>query len=182
MRWYYWEWPQNAFENFTSLSLPFPTQDEGEITLMDWINQYLLKYVAKEKKNRFFWDRWWKQTPYSKSVKIFKLPKILVMRLDRFGKDSSGRANNMSPITFNDTKLELYDYWSLAKSDETKYYMYAMVEHQGLVSSNNFEWYLKEGSYWYKYFGHSRVEKILNLESENSKHAYMFFYIRKDCV
>lgn len=61
------------------------------------------------------------------------------MRLDRFGKDNSERANNMSPISFNENKIELYDYCSLAKSDETKYYLYAMVEHQGLVTSNNFE-------------------------------------------
>ena len=48
-------------------------------------------------------------TTYVKSVYFHKLPKVLVMRLDRFGKDYPERRNNLSAVNFN-AKLDVYNF------------------------------------------------------------------------
>ena len=94
---------------------------------------------SSRNKNAFFCDRCWEQTTHMKTVYFQKLPKVLVMRLDRFGKEHKDSRHNLTPVSFDHEKLELYDYCYLAKSEQTKYTLYAIIEHQGLVTGNNFQ-------------------------------------------
>ncbi|CAI2371306.1 unnamed protein product [Moneuplotes crassus] len=187
-------WLQKGYEKFTSLSLPFPQTDEEEFTLDDCISEFLSCYQVKMKKNVFFCDRCWDQTTHIKTVYFHHLPKVLAIRIDRFGKDYPERRNNLSPINFT-AKLDLYDETykgrskyelSSSQSYSTKYSINAVIEHMGLVSSNQFQLFFKNAGYWYKYFGHSRVERAaadnsdIGLQYENNTHAYMFFYEQQD--
>lgn len=71
----------------------------------------------------------------------------MAIRLDRFAKDSASKANITTPVNFSSKKLQLYEFCSMTSSKDTSYKLYALIEHQGLVTNTNFQCYFVDGSY-----------------------------------
>jgi len=175
MRWYDCGFLQKAFEHFISLNLPFPSTEDRVYTLDEWLEEYIRSYQPKSK-NAFYWESCEDRTSYMKTVYFYKIPKVLVLRVDRFGTEIAERRHNLTQVDFNHKSLQLYDYWYLQSSKKTEYELNALVEHSGMVTNNNFQWYFRDDGHLYKYYGHSRIEKVKSFDSDCCKYAYVFFY------
>ena len=54
------------------------------LQISDLLGDALSEFIPKKKENKFFCDRCWDFTTYSKTVFMYRTPKIMVMHIDRF--------------------------------------------------------------------------------------------------
>lgn len=119
-----------------------------------------------------------------KQIKLFYLPKILVIHFNRFVKAKSSFGYMSSYFQKNNETIQFpIDELDLSKhvtgpQEEAKYSLYGVCQHFGEYGGGHYVAKCKNGDSWYNYNDSSCHEVNVN-EIVNSS-AYILFYRRKD--
>ena len=120
--------------------------------------------------------------PVSKTLSVYKLPKILVLHLKRFSFDSFRREKVTAPVAFKDTELSLEACYAadaeLNKS--VSYDLVGVVNHMGNINGGHYtaDCFNSETQEWYNY-NDANVTLVDKPRTESSS-AYILFYQQRD--
>ncbi|XP_074601899.1 uncharacterized protein LOC141855682 [Brevipalpus obovatus] len=169
----------NTFEVFTNLSLPIPTSMEGECTLAHCLDLFT-------DEERLTGEAAWRcpscktKRDAIKRIRICKLPKILVIHLNRFSYEGKLREKIQNVVEFPLTDLNLKNNVISSLNDPTEpvFDLYGVVNHNGTLEGGHYVAFSKnEENKWYGYDDHEVTES--SEEDVKSRAAYLLFYTAK---
>ena len=148
------------YDPFNTLCLDIP--NKSDITLYDCFEQFtsfekLIDYNADGNK-------------YYRKIRIFNLPKYLIISFKRF-KDNQKITNF---IDFPLVNLELDKYYNGYNKNRYNYNLMAICNHDGGVGGGHYYAYVKHDTLWYN-MNDSRVSEIPENKIKTSS-AYILFY------
>eukprot|EP01066_Platyproteum_vivax_P009329 Platyproteum_vivax@DN4095_c0_g1_i1.p1 len=170
-----------ACDVFLDLSLPLPVKDyQTSLSVED-----CLKYFCKSEKlerEGYNCRKCRRRTNATRQIRIFRLPKVLVLHLKRF-RTLSGleRAEKIQgSIDINTSDLTLRGCCSFAKDEQVRYKMFACVHHiGGCGSAGHYTASARTGGRWYNYSDTDVMERQMK-PLYSSKSAYILFFIKRD--
>lgn len=107
---------------------------------------------------------------------IFRVPKVLIIILKRF--DNHEMKINKH-IDFPIENLDISDYVLDTREKNTKYSLYALVNHYGNTGGGHYTAHCKNNGLWYN-FNDSNVSLVTDHEELIDDSAYILFYKQKD--
>ena len=165
-----------SFEKILDIPLLFPKEISSEIHL----NDLLEKYFRGEKLS---WSLTCpkcgkKDAERSKKIKLSILPEVIIFSLQRFNPTTGVKINKT--IKFE----EIIDLKSFCDFDffnggeiKTKYRLFGISNHSGMINYGHYYSYTKVGDNWYEF--NDSLVKPINLPLM-SRAAYFFFYEKKE--
>ena len=151
------------------------------ISLTEWFDE-TTKTNEFIKECGYVCKNWNKTTSISKSLKISRLPELLVVHLKRFNIDGEEASKNRSKIEISKELLEIAQYIHPQLGEvysKVKYNLYAIVNHSGSLKSGHYTATIKNrlgDNKWYKW-NDKHISEITKL-SFTSENFYMLFYYR----
>uniref|UniRef100_T1ITH6 ubiquitinyl hydrolase 1 n=1 Tax=Strigamia maritima TaxID=126957 RepID=T1ITH6_STRMM len=164
-----------TFDPFWDLSLPIP-KGTGQVKLQQCFD-FFTKEEVLDGDEKPTCSKCKTRRKCTKSMTIFKFPRILVIHLKRFAPTERFRSKLSTLIDFPLTNLDLSPYMSTSsKSQPCVYNLYAVSNHSGTIYSGHYTAYCKNPytSDWHD-FNDSRVSQ-LSAGSVVSSEAYVLFY------
>ena len=177
------------FDNFTSLSLEIPKVDANSLSdyrpyvKLDDCFKETMKVMNFEKETGFFCKFCNKTVEITKSLKIWRLPKLLVIHLKRFEINGDNASKNLEEVEILKRTLDMrkYVHQDFLKDNSNGWYnLYGIIHHSGSLKKGHYTVEVKpksENSYWFlwddKYVNKSNPWVI-------SRTPYIFFYSQSD--
>lgn len=175
-----------TFDAFWDLSLPIPSSGSShlsgfqEIELDDCLAAFTGEEVL-DSVDRPFCSKCGRRQTSSKSLRLHRLPPVLVLHLKRFGNDPNTgqhcRLKITSTVHFPLSQLSLDEFCTSPHTQ--RYDLYAVVNHQGSQSSGHYTAYCRHphSNQWYL-FDDTSVRLVDSPASVVSQRAYILFYER----
>mmetsp|Transcript_25921 Transcript_25921/g.40576 ORF Transcript_25921/g.40576 Transcript_25921/m.40576 type:complete len:175 (+) Transcript_25921:89-613(+) len=172
------------------LSLPIPKKFQGrdalggkgrECRLQDCLDQFVEEETL-DGNNQYYCSRCKKHQNATKTMKIFRLPPVLVLHMKRFDKKSFSRSKLATTVKFPVQQLDLADYTAVeSQGQSTVYDLYGITNHSGSLEGGHYIAHCKnfDDNKWYCY-NDSRVSTV-GSEPPVDNSAYLLFYARVDC-
>ena len=177
------------FDNFTSLSLKIPKVEPNssedywpKIKLDDCFNE-TMKVVNFEKEQGFFCKFCNKTVEITRSLKIWSLPKLLVIHLKRFEMGEDNVSKNLEEVEVPKRKLDMRDYVhpDFLKDNSSGWYnLYGIIHHSGSLKEGHYTAEVKSkgnNSNWFRW-----DDNYVNKSNPwvISRTPYVFFYSQSD--
>lgn len=163
------------YEAFNCISLPIPKKDTdtNELTINYVLNEYFTKELLNKESKEWTCDKCNHHEPSAKCIKLWKMPKVLMINLKRF--DHTLRKNN-TPVKMPVT-IDLSQYVICDKS-YVNYHLTSVGHHLGGSNSGHYvalcrhplgEWYVIDDE---------NVRKTTNSNEiqQGCDHGYVYFY------
>ena len=153
---------------------------DQKITRNITLNDCLINFCKEEKLekgNEWYCPKCKKHTLAKKKMDFFYLPKILIICLKRFVKDSYKWRKNEKFIDFPINNLDMKDFVVGPDKPHSKYDLFAVSQHYGSTAFGHYTAVCKNFDKWYSY-----NDSSIHLCSENdakSSAAYVLFYRRQ---
>ena len=153
---------------------------EQKITKNITLNDCLINFCKEEKLekgNEWYCPKCKKHTLAKKKMDFFYLPKILIICLKRFVKDSYRWRKNEEFIDFPINNFDMKDFVVGPDKPHSKYDLFAVSQHYGSTVFGHYTAVCKNFDKWYSY-----NDSSIHLCSENdakSSAAYVLFYRRQ---
>ena len=154
-----------TFQPLNMLILPIP--NKNDITIYDCLNLYLKEEIL-ENDNKWENEKTNEYVKVRKNIKIWNLPKILIVSFNRFN-NSSHKINKFIEYP---TILDLSTYCN--NSNNNKFELYGICNHLGNSFGGHYLSYVKHTQNWYT-FNDSSVTTT-NLDDIVNNNAYCLFY------
>ena len=175
----------NRFQIFTSLQIEIPlNKSDEECTLYKCLD-YLIKPEILDSKNKMKCDLCYRKNKASKSLYIWKPPKILVIHIKRFKKDMYGNVSQKlnNKVIFPILNLNIKKYISDKSPFKhfSKYNLFGINNHHGYnihfghytsIVKNRFD------NKWYLFNDSNNLKLVDDLKELQNNNAYLLFYYR----
>ena len=151
------------FYNFTSLSLEIPkvkfnssSSHWQKIEIANCFDE-TMKVVKFKKEQGFFCKFCNKNVEITKSLKIWRLPKLLVIYLQKFEISENSEFKSWAEVEVSKSKLDIRDYVhpKFLKDDSNGWYsLYGVINHSGLNKEGQYTAKVKskgENSDWFRW-------------------------------
>ena len=159
----------NSYNPMCYFSVPIPTNMKN-INIYDCFDLFTQKEIL-DKENQWYCEDIDKKIDASKQIKLWSMPKVLIVILKRF-KNNGNKISNL--VNFPLDNLNLSKYCVGYDKHKSIYDLYGICNHSG----NHYYAYCKNSnSKWYC-FNDSKVSQI-DKKSLLSDKAYCLFYYRK---
>ena len=115
----------------------------------------------------------------NKAIKLYRVPKYLIIQLKRFKKKSSGFFNflegdkNETFVSFPTKNLELSNYVEGPEKSNSIYNLYAVINHKSISKCNHFTAFCKDENRWIEFDDHRLIYDVKNPVTND---AYILFY------
>ena len=160
-----------SFEKILDIPLLLPNNRYSDnLNLINLLNNYFsgekFKWDSKCEKCKE------KNLYHQKSIKFAKLPKILVLSIQRYNYLSYGKSNKS--VSFNE-EIDLSSFIDrdLVKQKNTKYKLFGVSNHSGTLDFGHYYSYTKVNNSWYEFNDSSVYQRSI---SYNSSNVYALFY------
>jgi ubiquitin C-terminal hydrolase len=172
---------EKRFESFNTISLNFPeTNASNSLTLNE-----LFKYNFSKDEQINNWECSkvkCKNKICNKNTKLFKLPKFLIIHLNRFKKNATGEliSKNDTLIDFDINNIDLTSFFPSTEKNNWMYSLYAINYHSGTINSGHYTSVCKnKDGHWYIY-NDAHLDKYTNFNKNQlvTKDSYIFFLTR----
>jgi len=162
-----------TFDHFTSLSLEIPTQPSD-------IYQVLNSFTNNSDILEWNCDNWENVSHSSRTFRISKLPRVLILHLKRFIFNMNGdRRKIRTSISYPLLDLDMSPYVAEEIPDMCcQYDLFAISNHIGELNSGHYTSYVQHGGDWY-HCNDSSTKKA-NVSDLINSGTYILFYKRKD--
>ena len=148
----------NVFQPICFFPLPIDVSSDN-ITLYDCFDEYLKE---EQMENHMIEGE---EKTVSKSIQIFRFPKIMIIILNRFNNDNNKIDTDVDfPLTLDMSRYN--------NNKNLNYELYSICNHYGNIEIGHYTSYCKNNNKWYE-FNDNYVKSITNIEK---KYAYCLFY------
>jgi ubiquitin carboxyl-terminal hydrolase 4/11/15 len=110
----------------------------------------------------------------SKTLAIYRLPRVLVIHLKRFSQERQQTKKNCTVVDFPLTRLDFSEFVVGNSADEAVYDLYGVVNHYGELSGGHYTADVKIGEVWHTFDDSSVTEGFSGV----SGGSYLLFYHR----
>ena len=177
------------FNNFTSLSLEIPkiepnsSEDYLPKIMLDDCFDETTKIIKLDKDQNFYCKFCNKTVEITKSLKIWRLPKLLVIHLKRFEINGDNASKNLVEVEVPKRKLDIRDYVHpdfLTENSNAWYNLYGIIHHSGSLKEGHYTAEVKskgDNKDWLRW-NDSYVDK--SNPWVNSNTPYVLFYSQSD--
>lgn len=171
---------EKRFESFNTITLNFPETNTNSLTLTE-----LFKYNFGQDEQINNWECSkvkCKNKICNKNTKLFKLPKFVIIHLNRFKKNHTGEliSKNDTLIEFNINNIDLTEFFPSNEKNNWIYSLYAINYHSGTVDSGHYTSVCKnKDGHWYIY-NDANLDKYTNFNKNQlvTKDSYILFLTR----
>jgi ubiquitin C-terminal hydrolase len=164
----------NVFESFNNISLHPGDLANGERSLRDCFND---NYLNNQVVSTWSCEKC-KKSGCKVSSKLWTLPNVLVLHLNRFDRNGTKFEKNDTHVSFPN-EIDLTQYISTDKGDPNNYIysLYAVNYHKGTLNSGHYWAACKNlDGKWYTY---DDGDVVRSKSQKDDRNAYMLFYYRK---
>ncbi|XP_023245646.1 ubiquitin carboxyl-terminal hydrolase 30 [Copidosoma floridanum] len=191
-----WKGPVR-FDKLESVSLPLPPASDGVILKSVTLVELLSRLVSREKINDVQCDGCNNRCAAYKTLTFGKLPKCLCLHIQRTGWISSGKLIKrddsvifnecliLDPFTYTETKRRgtqgklqtvLPVNGQSMYRNRHKYYLYAVIEHQGHADAGHFICYRRGNRPGQWLYTSDTIVQKASLEDVLNANPYLLFY------
>ena len=182
MKWESWKENTFNFENFTTLSLEIPEEkfsDQNDCTLEELFIETTKNYTFSSEMG-YNWPLCKQTASVEKSMKICRLPELLILHLKRFNIENAYPSKNLRYVYSNKDDLDLSIFWTenWINNSAPTYQLYAVSNHIGNLRVGHYTADVKNLSgdqKWYHW--DDDIIRATN-PSNPSKKSYILFYRR----
>ena len=170
--------PEKKVINDKIMQIPYKL-NKGFFFLDDCLRLFCEEEILNND-NMWYCNKCKKHKTAKKQIKLFKLPRYLIIQLKRFsytlGFFSSSNEKKYTFIKYPIKDLDLSKYVEDKKGNVQKYDLYAVIQHHGEISQGHYTAICKVNDIWVLY-NDSLLSKINNPITND---AYLLFYRKKD--
>lgn len=167
-------------ESFFVLDVPVADNTRAFQTLYDCIDHYT-KAEILDGDNAWFNEKTGKKEGVKKQIRFWNFPQIVVITLNRFTPDGTGKVNNNIMFPLDD--LDLTKYACGYRASTYKYELYGICNHIGGVTGGHYTAFVRNVDNVWLHYNDRDVEIVDNPEAVISPAAYCLFYRKKNnCV
>ena len=169
----------NKPEMYFILDLPIPKNKEKN-TIYDCFDLFTQsEYMENE--NAWFNEKTGQKEGVKKQIRFWNFPQIVVITLNRFTPDGTGKVNNNIMFPLDD--LDLTKYACGYRASTYKYELYGICNHIGGVTGGHYTAFVRNVDNVWLHYNDRDVEIVDNPEAVISPAAYCLFYRKKNnCV
>uniref|UniRef100_A0A060SZI5 Ubiquitin carboxyl-terminal hydrolase n=1 Tax=Blastobotrys adeninivorans TaxID=409370 RepID=A0A060SZI5_BLAAD len=181
-----------TYSAFSCLSLPIPLNYQN-VSIKDCFDLFTATEVL-DGEDAWHCAKCKAQRRSIKTLKISRLPHILILHLKRFHhyRTSAGKLETF--VTYPVNGLNLTDYWPQYTGDDQKrlekmplrgqyspfvYDLYGVANHFGTLKGGHYTSFVRKASKGWCYFDDVRVTFNVNPQNVVNKNAYVLFYQRR---
>ena len=170
--------PKKRVINDKIMQIPEET-NKGLFFLDDCLKLFCEEEILNND-NMWYCNRCHKHKAAKKQIKLFKLPRYLIIQLKRFkntlGFFSSSNEKNDSFIKYPIKDLDLSKYVEDKEGNLQKYDLYAVIQHHGEISHGHYTAICKVNDIWVLY----NDDSLLKINNPITNDAYLLFYRKND--
>ena len=178
--WLKWRKSEYAFQSFTSFNLEIPINSES-VTLQDCLKETTKRKVYGEDSG--YECDIWGLTSYSEIEKFCRLPKLIIIQLNRFKELDNQRMKILTSVELDSADLDMatYIHDDFLNGDIcTKYSLYGISYHYGGLEGGHYTADIKnfEQGKWYSWDD----DKINEIDAPvlSGASPYILFFCRND--
>ncbi|CAN6649211.1 ubiquitin carboxyl-terminal hydrolase 4 [Trichomonascus vanleenenianus] len=181
-----------TYNAFASLSLPIPLNYQT-VSLKDCFDLFTRQEVL-DGDDQWFCPHCNVKRKTLKTIRISRLPPVLIIHLKRFHTNSHGTKKLETFVTYPLSHLDLTEYWPASQpGDEQKlqgfptrgqkppfiYDLTGVTNHFGTLKGGHYTAFVKKGAKGWSYFDDTKVSINVNASHVVNQHAYVLFYQRR---
>jgi ubiquitin carboxyl-terminal hydrolase 8 len=168
---------------FFMIDLPLPpfSSNEEQASIYDCFDLYI-KDELMEGENAWLNEKTDQKEDIIKKIRFWKLPKILVVTLQRFSHDGERKIHNH--ISFPLDNLDLTKYTINYLNEPLLYECYGICNHFGNFSGGHYTSLVKNASNEWVHYNDDSLEKIEGDPADKiiTPYAYCLFYRKKNSI
>lgn len=179
-----------TYNAFSCLSLPIPPGNHRSgVKLVDCFRLFTVEEVL-DGDNAWHCPHCKKRQRTTKTMKITRLPEVLIIHLKRFKQQGKSSNKLETFVSYPTQQLDLTEFWvrPTTQADEAVqhggqfppflYNLYGVATHQGTLKGGHYTSFVKRGKSGWCYFDDTRVYRNVNPNHVVTEHAYVLFFER----
>ena len=155
---------------------PEEDDENGEMTLEKCLKKFC-KEEQLEEGDEWYCSKCKKHVLAKKKMELYYVPKILIICLKRFIKDSFSWEKNEDKVDFPIDNLDLKNFVIGPDKDHSKYDLFAVSQHYGSTGFGHYTAVCKNDGKWFSY-NDSSCRQTSSSDAQTSA-AYVLFYRRE---